>query len=423
MSFLKKMFGVRSAEELRDEALALFDRGDYGAAKLSFEKALEKSGGAPADVRAELRDHVDECCDAIAEGRIEEARRLLADGHEDLARAELEGAMETAVDRDVVKEARAVIEQLEAERAVEEAAAVDREMTDEERLAVIAGSWEEAQAEEYDEYGEPLTDALLALQDEDAQEALELLEGLLEEAEEARYLWLEIARARLLSDDLEGGEEALAEFIDALEPDEGGEARLAAHVQLARLADERDDFDAALEQYQAAVEALDGDPRPYLAMGNFLRLKELPEQAVEVLEMAASLMSQVRPDWRVLMELGLAQKEVGSDEEAMASLEAVVDIFATNEYLDFPPAPVVALAELCEKNDNLVRAADLYRRLCQGSDVANRAHYYREAGRLLAEVDQIDEARKMLQRGRALLADEDDDGRAAIDEQLTELDA
>ncbi len=421
MSLLKKIFGVRSMDEERAEAERLFSAEDFGAAKLAYDRAVDKAKDAPEEMQKVLRGRIDACRDGIAEQRMALAEQYAAENQMDLCRAEIEGAIDTAASPDVVERARRLGDSLERRDAVTQAGEV-LELSDEERLSVLSGAWEEDQADEYAEYGEPFTEALLAMHDDRVKEARASLEALIEDAEDPRYLWLEVGRARLLDEDVEQGTAALRAFLDALDEDEGGEARIIAHLELARLADERDDFEAAVAELETAVTAMDEDPRPYLALGAYLRTKGHPTEAVEVLEAAIPVMGDSRPDYRVLQELGLAQRDAGDEDGAIETLEGVVDMLLARFHRDLPPETAVPLAELHEKHGRLERAADLYRTLTQGSDREHHPHYYGEAARILVELGLVDEARRMLQRASALCED-DEEPHADFEARIAALDA
>jgi len=398
MSLFKKLFTADPAA-LEKKADALFMAGDFGPAKLAYEKALD----AHEDhAHAPLVEKVHQCTDAIAEQRIEEAKKYLDDGAIELATYELEGALEVAADGAIRDEAQRLLDGLEAEDAREQA--VSHEMTDEERIALIAGQWQDEQADEYEGYGQPLFDALVAMQREQFENAREGLEAIAERAAEPRYLWLELGRARLLTEDLAGGKEALERFLGALDTQEGGETKLGAHIALARLAEEAADFDEAMLHFEGAVEAMPEDYRPYLAMGAFLRDKGHGDEALEVLRTSLELSKSASADWRLLEELGRAYDAGGKTEEAKSFLEQVVDFFTQRQVRDFPVPTATTLAKLYEADGRLDRAADMYRALSQGSDRDNHAVYHYEAGRLLRELGLQDEAHRMLTRADALAA-------------------
>lgn len=402
MGLFKKFFTVDPAA-LEKKADALFAAGDFGLAKLAYEKALD--GHADRD-QASLVNRIRECTDAIARRRIDEAQSYLAEGAIELAAHELEGALEVATTDALREEAQRLLDGLEAEDAREQADS--HEMTDEERIALIAGQWQDEQADEYEGYGQRLFDALVAMQSERFEEAREGLEAIANGAEEPQYLWLELGRARLLTEDLAGGKEALERFLDALDTQEGGETRLAAHLALARLADEGGNFEEAMSHFEGAVNAMPEDHRPYLAMGAFLRNKGHGGEALEVLRTSLKLSKTATVDWRLLEELGLAHDAVGKTEEARSFLEQVIAFFAQNQVTDFPIPTATTLARLYETDGRFDRAADMYRGLSQGGDRANHALYHYEAGRLLRELGLHDEAHRMLTRAEALATDDED---------------
>lgn len=401
MSLLKKLFSA-DPEGLERKADGLYAAGDYGPAKLAYEKALSAS---PESARAALADKVQRCTNEIARERIDEAKAYLARGSIELAEQELEGALEVAIDEAVRDEAQALLDGLEAKEAQEQATSV--EVTDEERVALLMGQWHEAQADEYDGYGDALLDALLAMHNEQLDDARTQLEALVAEAPEPRYLWLEVGRARLLTEDLTGGKEALQKFLGSVDDDEGGETKLAANLALARLADEAGDFEEAMGYFEGAVHALPEDYRPYLAMGAFLRDKGHGAEALEVLQTSLELSKTAGTDWRLLEELGLASEQVGKTADARSFLEQVVEFFTNRQVTDFPPTTATTLAKLYEADGRLDRAADMYRALSQGSDKERHALYHYEAGRLLQALGLADEARRMLTRAGALTSEED----------------
>ena len=408
MSLFKKLFSA-DPEALKRKAEALFEAGDFGPAKLTYEKAI---AAAPEDTHAPLRQRVRECMDAIARQRIEEAEGYLGQGAIELAAQELAGALEVADDEALKQQAQSLLDGLEKEDA--QAQAVAEEMTDEERIALLMGQWEEAQAAEYEEYGDALLDALLALHTERLDEARSQLEALLASARSPQYLWLEVGRARLLTDDAAGGKDALDRFLDSLADGEANEAKVAVNLTLARLADDDGQFEEAMKRFEAAVRAIPEDYRPYLAMGAFLRDKGHADEALEVLQTALGLSKSTATDWRLLEELGLASDQAGKPHEGQSFLEQVIDFFTSRQVMDFPPDTATTLATLYEADGRLDRAADMYRALSQGSDRANHATYHYEAGRLLRALELHDEARRMLTRAEALLTDEDSELREKI---------
>ncbi|MBN1652809.1 MAG: tetratricopeptide repeat protein [Deltaproteobacteria bacterium] len=406
MSLIKKMFGLRSFEELKQSADALFAAGDFGAAKIEYERAKERSKAVDAEAVKQVIEQIDRCRDALAETRIAKALDYLKLDERILALSEVENALDIAASDDLIQRALEVKEKAEREDIrndqIEFAA-----QSDEDRYVTIAGSWEDEQAEEYENYEPELRTALLALDDNRIKEARERLETLLQQAKDPHYLYFEVGKARLMDGDLLQGVEAMRVFLSRIGPDEGGDMRLMAHTELARIANEARDFDAAVAHLQEAVEAMPKDPRPYLLMGNFLRQQSHLEEAIAVLEAGLNMMvaCDLHPDWRLIQEIGLSYADLDDSRKAVEYLEQVVGILVARQHLDLPPESAVKLAQLHEKAGNKARAADLYALLAHGSDTANYFRYYQESGRLLAEIGVSAEARRALQRALELAPD------------------
>lgn len=404
MSVFGKLFGGRSLEDERTRADKLFEQGEFGAAKLAYERAFDLGKG-DAEVQAALQARADACRNAIAQAHLDEARNMLEQGNVDFARDELRQVRETAADPALLRTAEALIDRLE--RAVVRAELAETAEPDEEdRFELIAGGFENDQYAEYLAHGEPAKRALLLLHDGQTKEAKELLEGLIQGADGPRYLHFELGRARLAEGDTAGGEASLKQFLSALHEDEGGDARLLATIELAHLTHVRGDFDGAVAMFEAALAATPHDPRPYLAMANFFRREKLTEEAIDVLEAGLEALEGERPDPRLWQELGLALMDAGRDAKAIEWLERVVSLYSNQHHADLPPETAVALATLYERSDRAARALDLYSLLARGSDRPNLHDYHEQAARLMLSLGLHDDARRMLLRARELAPDE-----------------
>jgi len=399
---LGKLFGRRTVESERGRADEAFARGEHGTAKLAYERALSLVSATDEALQKELGQRVDACRDALARARITEAERLFEQDARELALGELSGAAEIAADPEIVADAHARMERLE--RREVRAQATLAEQSDDERFDTIAGSWEEEQFDEYESHGEALKAALLALHDGDPASARPTLEALVADPASGKpcYLWFELGRARSLCDDQPGAREAFEHFLTSLPEGLGGDARLSAHVELAAMLHDHGDFEGAVAQHQAAIEALPDDPRPYLAMAAFFRKEKLSAEAIEVLHAATdALQDEARP-WRLTLELGLAHADQGDQGEAIELLEEVVSYFVARQHLDLPPECAVRLAELHEQAGNPARALDLFNLLAAGSDLPRLFSYHKEAARLLLSLGHPSDARRMLQRALEL---------------------
>jgi tetratricopeptide (TPR) repeat protein len=374
----------------------------------------------PAGTRSEAEARIAACLDALAEERIGEAERLLREGELELARSELTSAAELARTDAIRKRAARMLDTAERNDArVAAQTAVD--LDDDERWALLAGTWSDGQLDEYDAYGEGFRAALLAMDGGDAAAALAPLEQLFREHEgDGVYLLLELARARSRTGDEAGGVRALELFLTRVPDEDRSDARVQAFVFLAQIADRDGDDEKAIEQLQRGIDAMPDDPRPLVNMGVFLRLKGEPEPAITLIEAALALLDEDQPNWPVHLELALARRDAGQKGEAIETLERIVRYFVARSSLDLPAQVAVPLAELQEGAGNLGRAADLYSTLARGSDKANHVVFHREAGRLLKELGLRQEARRMLTRASAL-ADKSSEISRDIEDILAEL--
>ncbi len=421
MSFFQRIFGRVSAAEERAAADVHFEAGRWFEARQAYERAIEKSTGDAAH-RAHCSARIAACFDGLSERCLSEAERFRRDGELELARTELATAAELARTPSVREKARRALEMLERRDAVVQATDTP-ELEDDERWAVIAGTWEDAQTEEYDAYGEGFRGALLALHDAQPGDAGAFLEGLVAAHEDrAVYLWLEVGRARLAGGDEAGAGKALRRFLKRVADDDRSDARLNAHVFLASLAEKAGDEEKAISWLQKALTGMPDDPRPYLQLGVYLRQKGHAAEAVEILRTSIELMDEDRPSWEAHQELGLALRDTGEIEAAIELLEKVIRHFTQRSSLDFPPSTALPLARLHEEAGRLERAADLYRSLANGSDRERHLEHHRDAARVLVELGLLSEARRMLTRAAAL-AESKPDQLATIEAEIVALDA
>jgi tetratricopeptide (TPR) repeat protein len=420
MSFLRRWFGGSDPARDKAEAEAHFAAGRFYEARVAFERLADDTKASASD-RALGEAGVVRAQDALARARIQEAERLLAAGQRELARTELQTAIDTARSEAIIAEARRLIER--SERREVRAQQVEVELGDDERWVLLAGNWSDAQLEEYDGYGEAFREALVRMAKGDAEGAKPVLERFAEEAEEdGVYLWLEVARGRSRTEDHPGATRALERFLERVPDEDRSEARVDAYAYLAQLAERGGHEERAIEHLEEAIDRMPDDPRPFLHLGAYLRGKGHAAEAVEVLEAAIGLMDEDRPSWLALQELGLAKRDAGRHEAGIETLEAVIRQFVSRGVVDeLPPTTAAPLAALHERAGNLARAADLWAALSRSSDRAQLVHYHREAARVLALLNERSEARRFLARAAAL-AEDDPALLDAIEQQRDKLD-
>lgn len=416
MSFLRKIFGAETAEDLVHDAEQKLAAGDLGSARIAFDRAKEKE--KDPEKRAAIDARIRVCLDGLARARLEEARRLQGIGERALAIPEVEGALEIAKDAALLEEAERLLEALtRPEKPKAHAPAAEPSRSD--RVAMIVGRWSKAEDAELDPIGEPLLEALLALEDQKFSEGREALEEIVRAHANPRHLYRPLARARRAAGDPEAAAEAIRTYLQIEELT--SEDILTAYAELASIAAVRGDVDEAVAAYEACAAALDDDdPRPYLLLGQYLRLEGRAAEAVEVLEMAAAMMAQER-DFQVVLEIALCRAALGQEELAIELFEEVLAHFRTRGRMEIPEDAAVPLAALYEKRGRLDRAADLLRVLAEHGPMMRRAPYGLAAAALVTKLGLPDEARRLLRRARAVT--EDEALRAEADAALRALEA
>ena len=282
---------------------------------------------------------------------------------------------------------------------------------------MLIGRWTKDEDAELDPLGEPYLDALLALDEGLAEEGAKALELIVKGMEAPRHVMRPLARARRAVGDMDGAVSAIEAYLtlDAIT----SEDILASYAELASIAAERRDVEGAIAAYERCIEALDDDPRPCLLLGQYLRLEGRPAEAVEVLEIATSMMTE--RDFQVVLELALCRHALGEDDHAVALFEEVLAHFRTRGRLEIPEDAAIPLAMIYEKRERIDRAADLMRVLAEHGPHIRRAIYGLEAARLVTALGLSDEARRLLRRARA--ATEDEALRTRADEALRALES
>jgi tetratricopeptide (TPR) repeat protein len=202
--------------------------------------------------------------------------------------------------------------------------------------------------------------------------------------------------------------------------DDGETAPGEAGDEPADSKDEDYDYEKAAErELRTLLDLLPDQCSPYVHLGAFLRRAGRLEEALEVLEDGRPHIGEMRPDMRLVRELGLTQRAMGDAKAATLSLKAVVEYSAMLDDYNFDPTAAEPLAELWEEQGDLERAADLYRHLAAGTNTAGHYAYNFAAGRLLLAGDKHDLARKYLARAQELAIT--DEQRAAVEELLAKL--
>jgi tetratricopeptide (TPR) repeat protein len=483
MAFWKKLFG-KSFEESVAAGEDLLAAGRAGEARLELEQALARSKGEPEARIEHVRGKIAEARDLLVKEYIEDGKAFASNGQLDNAQECFQSAKEIAVGDVAKAEIQLLIDGLDAQDAREAFDETD-EMTETERFQVLSGAWEDERADELESYGEEFRKAFLELHAGEAERAAATMAEILEENPGAVYLHLELGLALRTAGRVHDAVTHIQTFLslveelgdqsedddedeeDEEEEDDAGsepvtpEAQVQAHVTLAEIFLELDDAAARAAEPEAIEDAETAEPEakrrrpdrsgkehgkkstdysasaerelralldllpeqssPYVHLGAFLRKAGRLDESLEVLEAGQPHLGSLRPDMRLVRELGLTHRALGNVEAAMAALKAVVEYSAATSDFDFDPSAAVPLAELHEEKGELARAADLYRHLAAGSHAAGHFSYNRNAGRLLAATKQPDLARKFFARAVELAPS--DDQRREVEELIAKLES
>jgi tetratricopeptide (TPR) repeat protein len=421
MSFFTKLLGG-TFESNRDEGDALLAEGRLGEAKMAYERALRKVDKAEGAAVQAVRDKIARCrldlahkriaeADALAEaGEVEDARKLLKDAIEICGEPEIEA---------VVEERRKKYEAGIARELVSDAT----EMTEDELIAVIAGTWTDEQAEEYAALPDSFREAVLAGHDGDHANAVILMERALAESDTASeekpehyYIHLELGLAKARAGLTESAIEALGRFVDESEGDEAAaEKRVTALAALSLIHAKAERFDVAEQMLVEATRTLPANHTVWAGLGIFRRERKKFEEAIAALDKAAELMGTMRPDFSVVRELGITYLAMGKPKEAEENLFAVIEHSASlSEHEQMDPFAAIPLAKIYETKGQLDKAASLYRHLAVGHDVVHHFTYNLEAARLLgASGEKKDLIGRYLARAEELASTDEEKAAAA----------
>ncbi len=386
MSLFGNLFG-KPFEALEADGRQLFEQKRYGEAKLSLDKALVKSKGADRDRVAQIQAMIESCKRSLAEGRIAEADRLAATGELEEATALLADAAEIFDHPTIHSAVQERLKRYEVEDTRRLVDTVD-EIDDDELMTIIAGTWTDAQADEYAAMPEQLRNALLASHDGRFDEAIEIIEKILNMPDlstPSKYLYLELGKLYLQVKKPEEAVTLLDEFLERIASDDSADdARLAASNMRAAALIILERFDEAETTLKTCCRLAPENHRVFRELGVFLRSQKKYDESIRVLEKAQELMGQMHPDITVIREIGFTYLAMDRKSEAMTCFKGVIEHFASKgEHTQFDPQTAITLAKLHEEKNEFSAAADLYRHLSVGYDTQNHFVYNLQAARFL----------------------------------------
>ncbi len=410
MSFLSNLFGGTFESNAMDGD-DLFSQKAWGEARLAYERALGKARDARQKDVEEVREKLKTCRLELARMRIEEADELAAQGFIEEAREILADIPAICDDESIRKEASEHGGRYDADEA-RRLASEGEDMTEEDLLAVIAGTWTEAQANEYASLPDSFREAILLGHDGKHARAAEIMKevlGLEEPDVEPRYAYFELGKELAQAGMSEESMEMIDQFLTITQDDEEAvEMRMAAVTVKGSLLLDLNRVEEADEVLVAATKEIPGHHAPYLNLGVFLRNRGEMERSLAALEKAVELMGQMHPDFRVIREIGFTYLAMDRKDEAEQNLFAVVEHQASQGNHDqLDPEASVALARLYEEKNEIEKAADIFRHLAVGHDTVNHFTYNLESARLLNSLSNNPQlADRYLARARELASND-----------------
>ncbi len=432
MGFLDRVLG-RDADSLVAKGDKLAADGRWGLARHEYNAALKALDRRPEaeQVRAKLTT----CEGKLADERAARAEELAELGHIDEASAALREALELTSDNDareaLFRQLKALEEQAAAD-AEEEEAPAESEVEDgdfmgdsvEQRLELrLLGIADPVRADVYRGMSAEFQEAWLALEEGEGEAAVTALHGMVE-GDETGYVQRELGRALLLEDRLDEAVDSLRSYLG----DEPGEDPAAAESLAVALwrGEDAEEAVGVLDEVLAARSDRVGArvmlADIYLAEGQAEDAVEIAEEGLELGE-NDSAKARYAPLYHVL---GAAQAVLGRDQEARDAWETSLGLVwrvdhDTQELHFVPETAWVLAAHLLKMGVDAEKAVDLLKALqSQPGSVAPAEIQMAMAAGLRRQGDKRG-AIEALVAARTLMANENADGRARVDEALAEL--
>ena len=398
MGFLKFLTG-KGPQEIVAKGDEFFDVGEYGAAKLQYEKALDKlennSEGELELIRL-IKEKLIKSKEALALSHKETAENLIETGYWDEAEEILSLAMDLTEDdglKEEIKKTREEIQKQVSEAARKaapdvypeedqaQASVIDPEA--DEYFVALVSSLSDDERVAYYGYGDAFQRGFVALNQGDFKLAARELSAALEEnPDSGSFILLELATAYL---NLGNQDEAYNLLEDFLE--EHPES-LNAYAIMCEILWERKDFDQALERLNSCPQ--EGvDPVAHLLLwGETLFQAERYQEAENLF--VGFLQSH---GWEETVALSLAKVyEAGGSTEKARKLYLEIMQSCQSCMRAVDPLIKRRFADICfESGEHTVEILELYLSLIQ-EDPDNRKGYYQRISRIYASMGNETEA-------------------------------
>lgn len=400
MGWFKFLTG-KAPGEIEARGDRFFEAGEYGAAKLEYEKALDKfsrqSTGNPGLMEG-LNEKVTRTREALALSHKETAQSLMETGYYDEAEERLRLALALTGENGFRREIELMLEAIG--KAVSEAA--KREFSDvyleekdrqeglvetgeEEYFEALCSTLSDEERAAYYRYGDAFRRGFVALNQGDFESAVtEMSEALGENPEKGSYILLELASAHVNLGRQDAAQDLLEEFLE-VRPNS-----LKAYAVLCEILWEKKAFDEALARLNSCPQAGVEPVAHLLLWGQTLLQAERFEEAETLF---LGFLHSHGWEENVARSLARVYEAVGAKGKARnLYLEIMQNCQTCRRAVD--PLIKRRLADISfESGEHTLETLEFYLALAQ-EDPDNRKEYYQRISRIYASLGNENEARR-----------------------------
>ncbi|MBN2398411.1 MAG: hypothetical protein JXI32_08515 [Deltaproteobacteria bacterium] len=405
MGFLK-LFSGKGPEEYEKKGDRYFEIGEFGAAKLEYETALDKAekGSGDTDIAGRLRDKITKSREGLARQHRENAERLRESGDNEGASELLALALELTQDPEL---SAAIEEEMDQARytaprgeslslavKIEEDTSpiTEEEIDDEEYFFALCGALDDEIRRAYHGYGDTFRAGYVALNRGDYGLAVTLFSQAIEENPPDSFIPIELATAYLNLERYEEGLSLVEGFLGNHPHSVHGYHTLCEVLW----ADERPDD--ALDRLLSCPEAIADTPPIMDLKGQSMARAGKNQEAYALYQ--EMLQSHGR-DEKTIMAQAAVCEALGRFDEALElygeimeqcrSCRTRVNPFVKQRYADIS----------LEQKDYSTRTLTLYLSLIE-ENPAGRGYYFRKVEEIYAATGNDREARRYRQFAEAL---------------------
>ncbi len=400
MGFFKFLSG-KSPEDIEAKGDGFFEAGEYGAAKLEYEKALDKltrHSIEKADGSKRINEKLVRSKEALADAHRKTALSLMETEYWDEAEERLRLALDLTQDAELrgeIENMREEIQKQVSDAARQEFSGVyleenagqtdETDPEEEEYFVALCSALSDEERRAYFGYGETFRKGYVALNQGDFESAaIALSKSMEEHPEDSGYIPLELASAFLNLGRQDEAHDLLKNFLEE-HPDS-----LKAIAVLCEILWERKDFDRALEILDACPQ--EGvDPVAHLLLwGETLFQAERYQEAENLYR---EVLQTRGWEENVARALARVYEAAGSPEKAR---DLYLEIMSNCQTCRRAVDPMIKrrLADISfDMGEHTVGTLELYLSLTR-EDPDNRKDYYRKISRIYASMGNESEARR-----------------------------